>query len=831
MKIILNLYKDIDIGNNKIDSIIIATNTMTVSFLKNLISQQYGIDKSILTLTVKTNNFHFVIMTDNFPLSFYNIKNNSNIYIKIEEDTKSNEFMIKKIKEREKQSAFLRKINIFHKGLNMDTIKESTLEDFDIEDNPFDNEPHIKNNENNSFSDNNIILDDKKEINDLSKTIENSYVNAIINNNIDEFRDIMFIYKNVININKPIGKSENYSPIHYACMFGYSDMLKDLLIKYKADYNLISKDGWSPLHLCAFNGRKNILNILIHSKKLNFNLSLPNLGTALHCACKQNNLSIVSLLLYKCDPYIKNDKGELPIELTNNKYIKKLINKVTKAQNDKENENSNLSKDNMKYLSNFKFLKELENIPVCPFRYVGYCSKKGKRFSKYNQRFIEINAIKNLFLRYKFKEDYPIKTKEALFLTDIKSFKMNPTSKNDTYFYIELTVHDGTQLYRFESLKVCNLWLEKMKESIEYSKFWKKVAKKYSEVYSYLNSFKPDVFEIDYFSGEIKKFGLTVDEKEKQKIKLNELITSQKIYVDKYNNKEKIINGIDNYDLNNVQKNINLFKFEELIYENSLYEIYKVKCKLDGNNLIMKIFNTKNLLENKLLYLLTSQINNQKLIKCPFITTFNHKFQIGDRLYLTSDYQNNLSFYRNKIIFEEDSIKLYIAEIILAIEYLHNKEFEYNNLNMENILITKDNHIKLDCFQINKTNTNLEYTFDNGTTQANGKSADIYSIGSIIYELVGGMPPFYFTNKISKSKSKEEELFLFDFFSDNLKDLLSKLLCKDPSIRIGIKNKKEIKDHPWFKNINWDDLLIKNVHPPLNFSLITNEIEEILNNS
>ena len=821
MKIILNLYKDINFGSNKIDSITITTNTILVSFLKNLISQQYGIDKSILTLSVKTNNLHFVILADDCQLSFYNIKNNSNIYIKVEEDTKSNEFMIKKIKERENKSAFFKKLNIFQKGLNMDTIKESILEDLEIEEKPLNNDS------NNS----NIILNDKNELNDLSKIIENKFINSIINNDIDEFCDIMFSYKNVIDINKPIEESQNYSPIHYACMYGYSDMLKDILIKYKADINLISKDGWSPLHLCAFYGRMNILNILIKSKKLNFNLSLPNLGTALHCACKQNNLSIVSLLLYKCDPHIKNEKGELPIELTSNKYIKKLINKVTKDKNDKENENIK-SLENMKHLSTFKFLKELDNIPVCPFRYVGYCSKRGKRFSKYNQRFIEINASKNLFLRYKFKEDYPIKTKEALFLTDIKSYKKTPSSKKDTFFYIELTVHDETQIYRFESLKVCNLWLEKMKESIEYSKFWKKVAKTNNEVYTYLNSFKPDVFEIDFLSGDIKNFNLTKDEKEKQKEKLNDLISSQNIYVDKFNNKEKTLKGIKNNDSNNVEKNINLFIFEELIYENNLYEIYKVKYKLDGNNLIMRVFNTKNLIASKLLTSLETQINNIKLLKCPFIATINQNFQIDDKIYLTSDYyQNNLSFYKNKIIFEEDSIKLYIAEIILAIEYLHNKEFSYNNLNFEDILITKDNHIKLDALQINKTISYLEFSFDNGTRQGIGKSADIYAIGAILYELICGMPPLYIINTTSNNKNKVEELFLFDFFSDNLKDLLSKLLCKDPNIRIGIKNKKEIKTHPWFKNINWDDLLIKNVHPTLNFSLIEKEIEETINDS
>lgn len=80
-----------------------------------------------------------------------------------------------------------------------------------------------------------------------------------------------------------------------------------------------------------------------------------------------------------------------------------------------------------------------------------------------------------------------------------------------------------------------------------------------------------------------------------------------------------------------------------------------------------------------------------------------------------------------------------------------------------------------------------------------------------------------------KSKKKVEELYLFNFFSNDLKDLLSKLLCKDPEKRIGVKNKKEIKSHAWFKKIDWDNLLMKSTNPSVNFSLIKKEIEDSSN--
>ena len=83
MRIILNIYEDIKFGNCKIDSLILTTNRIPISFLKNIISQKYKIDKIAITLLSKMYNKYFVIMADNFPLYFYNIKNNSTIYVEV----------------------------------------------------------------------------------------------------------------------------------------------------------------------------------------------------------------------------------------------------------------------------------------------------------------------------------------------------------------------------------------------------------------------------------------------------------------------------------------------------------------------------------------------------------------------------------------------------------------------------------------------------------------------------------------------------------------------------------------------------------------------------
>jgi len=109
--------------------------------------------------------------------------------------------------------------------------------------------------------------------------------------------------------------------------------------------------------------------------------------------------------------------------------------------------------------------------------------------------------------------------------------------------------------------------------------------------------------------------------------------------------------------------------------------------------------------------------------------------------------------------FNEDRAKLYLAEILLAIEDLHKRDIIYRDLKPDNIVFDSQGHSLLTDFGLSKehvTGANQAKSFCGSPAYlapemlkraGHGKSIDWYLLGVLLYEMLVGIPPYYSNNK------------------------------------------------------------------------------------
>ncbi|XP_009875937.1 PREDICTED: ribosomal protein S6 kinase alpha-3 isoform X1 [Apaloderma vittatum] len=216
----------------------------------------------------------------------------------------------------------------------------------------------------------------------------------------------------------------------------------------------------------------------------------------------------------------------------------------------------------------------------------------------------------------------------------------------------------------------------------------------------------------------------------------------------------------------------------------------------------------------------------------PFIVKLHYAFQTEGKLYLILDFLRGGDLFTRlskEVMFTEEDVKFYLAELALALDHLHSLGIIYRDLKPENILLDEEGHIKLTDFGLSKESIDHEkkaYSFC-GTVEymapevvnrrGHTQSADWWSFGVLMFEMLTGTLPFQGKDrKETMTMILKAKLGMPQFLSPEAQSLLRMLFKRNPANRLGAgpDGVEEIKRHAFFSKVDWNKLYRREIHPP-----------------
>jgi len=318
--------------------------------------------------------------------------------------------------------------------------------------------------------------------------------------------------------------------------------------------------------------------------------------------------------------------------------------------------------------------------------------------------------------------------------------------------------------------------------------------------------------------------------------------------------KEKVKKNIFESEITKYRKNrekLSIREYESLsiIGRGAFGEVHV--CREKKTNKIVAVKKIKkDIIENKNQVI---HIRNEQLIlskvKSKWIIDLKASFQEGDYLFLIMEFAPGgdlMSLLIEKDIFTEEEAKFYTAELILAIESIHKLDCIHRDIKPDNILIDKTGHIKLSDFGLAKVSEKL-YDKNNNIQDKNfnenkmghqknfscvgtayyvapevlnkkgyGQEIDWWSVGVIFFEMLCGYAPFCSkdTSEVCYKILNWERFLKIPSkikLSNEAQDLIFKMINNNNE-RLGKNGSQEIKKHPFFKGLDWDN--IRNLKAP-----------------
>ena len=265
-------------------------------------------------------------------------------------------------------------------------------------------------------------------------------------------------------------------------------------------------------------------------------------------------------------------------------------------------------------------------------------------------------------------------------------------------------------------------------------------------------------------------------------------------------------------------------------------KVMLVKNKVNGDYYAMKTIRKNRLFKTKKIYTVMNERNILVKVNHPFVVKLFYSFQTDSKFYLILEYVPGGELFKHlkeKIKLTPAEARIYLAEIGLAMEYLHSMGIVYRDIKTENILLDKDGHIKITDFGLSKDisleneNTNSfcgtpEYIAPEIISRdAYSYTVDWWSFGILAYEMLYGCTPFYSVNRSRLLQQILREDIAYPPGATQIqKNFIGAFLIKDPAKRATFDS---MKNDPFWDGLNFDDVLQKKIKPSFIPDLATAE--------
>ncbi|SCU81504.1 LAMI_0B06524g1_1 [Lachancea mirantina] len=276
-----------------------------------------------------------------------------------------------------------------------------------------------------------------------------------------------------------------------------------------------------------------------------------------------------------------------------------------------------------------------------------------------------------------------------------------------------------------------------------------------------------------------------------------------------------------------IKKGIKDFKFGDVLGDGSYSTVILAKSNDSGKKYAVKVLNKEYLIRQKKVKYVNIEKNTlQRLNNSRGVIKLYFTFQDEASLYFLLEYAPNgdfLSVMKKFGSLSEECVSYYGAQIIDAIDFIHQKGVVHRDIKPENILLDKEMKVKLTDFGTAKL---LEENSDTKTYDLLERSksfvgtaeyvspellnenyvdykCDIWAFGCIIFQMIAGKPPFKAANEYLTFQKVMKVQFAFTAgFPLVIRDLVRQILVKNPDSRPSCR---EIKRHPLFKGLNFRD--------------------------